>query len=113
MQTTTLSFGEFKTLETVAIYNMRDVEDLADRMETNVATVRHCLASLDARGLLGDDAQARTVRERLAARKSLHEDLTRCGRHMVGTEWYTDRVKEMEWANKDLVRLGVIPVGAG
>jgi|GEM_PF-4188422 len=49
------------------------------------------------------------VQELLAKRDELYRELVNCSPIKLGTEWYTDRTREMEYVNRQLVRLGAIP----
>jgi hypothetical protein len=54
-----------------------------------------------------------TPDELLARRNELHAELlTYANTPKLDTEWFRDRVREMEWLNRQLARLGVIPKGA-
>lgn len=53
----------------------------------------------------------RTIADLLAKRTELHAELTHAPLARVNSEWFTDRVKEMDYLNRQLVRLGAIPAG--
>jgi hypothetical protein len=45
-------------------------------------------------------------------RESACEDIRTATHHKVGTQWMADRIRDIEWANRQLVRLGAIPAMA-